>query len=195
MSLLNIFKFKIDDNILEENESVKELDEITDQLDYPSVENPDILLEQAKDNYENAVNSIEYLEKKSNDLIRYLGVGTGLVGILLHYSAHNLNIYSKIIIILGFGLWIASLICALSIKTPSDYWYPSPINNAMKFMHHYWSDSNSLNVWRALAYQKSIYSYGIMGKIKSERLNRAYIFLVLSLLLFFLSFILRIILS
>jgi len=50
-----------------------------------------VLLEQSRTNFQFVVNSVEYLEKKADDLIRYLGLGTGLVGILLNYPFCNLK--------------------------------------------------------------------------------------------------------
>jgi len=190
---MGIFNFKIGHDILDGDKEIDAIDDFIDNINYPNVKNADILLEQARANFQFVKNSVEYLEKKADDLIRYLGLGTGLIGILLNYSFGNLATASTVIILGGFFSWIFAIILAISIRNPSSYFYPAPIEYAMHFMEKYGTEPQSLKSWIALAYEKSMIGHRKIGDKKANRLNIAYIFLVIALALFFLSFLLKVI--
>lgn len=186
--------FKKRHNVLGKNKEIDAIDDFVKHVDYSNAENSDILLEQARSNFRFADNAVEYLEKKADDLIRYLGLGTGLVGILLNYSLCHLKIANKLIILGGFLSWIISIIIAISIRKTSSYFCPAPIDKAIRFMDTYHPESDGLKLWVALAHEKSVIRQGIIGDEKAGKLNTAYVFLVIALGLFFLSFLLKVIL-
>jgi hypothetical protein len=181
--------------ILKEEDEIVAFDDFTNNVNYPNVKNADVLLDQARENFQFVANSVEYLEKKADDLIRYLGLGTGLVGILLNFSFSHLENANKLIVFVGFIAWLISIIFAISIRKTSSYFYPAPVDYAMSFMNKYGDDPQSLKSWIALAYEKSMIRHRITGDKKAAKLNTAYVFLVSALGLFFLSFLLKFISS
>lgn len=183
------------DRFKKKRETYEEIDEFIENIDFPNVKNADILLEHARKNFEVAKDSVEYIEKKADDLIKYLGLGTGLVGILLNYSFTSFDLANKFIILAGYVFWIFSIILSLTIRRPSSYPYPVPLDKAFYFMQKFSSEPQALKAWISLAYEKTMKGYIVIIEKKAKRLDIAYILLVAALWLFFVSFLLRFILS
>jgi len=170
---------------------VKAIDDLTENVNYGDPPNPDILLEQAKANFESLKDAVEILEKKADDLIKYLGLGTGLVGVFLSYSVSNLKLSSVALTFAGFLFWVFALILALSIRRPVGFHYPAPVDKAILFMKEYCDGPAALKLWLALSYEKAALVHQIVGERKGRSLKWAYGLLILALALFFANFILK----
>ncbi len=172
---------------------IMELDEITESVNYAKPANAGILLEQAKINLKGLEDSIEQLEKKADDLIRYLGVGTGLAGMFLNYSRCYLGTAGLIVFLVGIVAWGISMALAWTVRRPRKYGSPGPIDKALFFMRDYGDSPEALNLWLSLSYEKAALTNLLVGRQKGDRLNAAFFFLGASLFLFMLSFALRVI--
>jgi len=177
-----------------EDVDLRNILEIEAKLNFPNVVNSDVLFEHVKANFNYAKESVEYLEKKADDLIRYLGLGTGLLGFLLNYSVKHFERESILLISIGFIFWLTSLVLALFIRRPNAYLYPAKSSQIFSFMDNYRTDANALKAWISIAYEKSIINHRKIGKKKARILNIAYFFLIFALVFFFLSFLRRTIL-
>lgn len=182
------FKSKLD---VLNNPLIKELDEITETVNYAKPTNAGILLEQAKINLRGLENSVEHLEKKADDLIRYLGVGTGLAGMFLNYSKCYLGKASLIVFLVGIVAWGIAMALAWTVRKPSKYGNPGPIDKALYFMRDYGDSPEALKLWLSLSYEKATLTHLLVGRQKGDRLSAAFFFLGAALFLFILSFALR----
>lgn len=189
MGIFNVFKLKY-----EGHKSFQEAKDFIDNINFVNVKNEDIILEQARKNFNNAKNSVEYIEKKTDDLLKYLGVGTGFLGILLNYSITCLNNFPDILLVAGFTFWIISIFLALSIRKPSVLPYPASFDQALRFMVEFGEESRALKAWMASAHELAMRGQIIIGDKKANKLNIAFFLLAGALCLFFVSFLLRIIL-
>lgn len=186
MNLFKIFEFK--------NNDYQKIKSFIDNTIFINVKNENDILEQSRINFKHAKDSVEYIEKKADELLKYLGLGIGFVGILLNYSVGCLNNFSDFIVLIGFICWVFSIILALSIRKPSNYPYPSSFKESLLFMAKYGEESQAFRAWMASQNELAMYGHIIIGNKKATKLNVAYLFLIFALFLFFLSFLLRIIL-
>jgi len=173
----------------------KDIDSFIDSINWENVPNADDLLQHAKLNFEHGMAAVGQLEKKADDLVRYLGLGTGFLGLLLSLSLSEFHSIGIISISLGFVMWVLSLIFALSVRKSASYQYPAPTDFAILFMDKYSSQPSALKAWTALAFHKSMLSHIKIGYGKSRRLNWSYRFLVSALVFFFCSFVSRVLFS
>lgn len=170
---------------------IQAIDDMVEHANYGDPPNPDILLELGKANFGSLKDSVDILEKKADDLIKYLGLGTGLVGVFLSYSVPDLRVPNVAITFAGFFFWVFALILALSIRRPAGFHYPAPVDKAILFMKEYYDGPTALKLWLALSYEKAALVHQIVGSRKGRILKWAYGLLILALTLFFANFILK----
>jgi hypothetical protein len=179
---------KYKDTILSENKELLWVSEIEESVNYANNYNSDILLQYAKDNFTHTKESVEFIEKKANDLSNYLAVGTGLIGYLatvfpFHQPANRGRGY----LIWGLACWVIAFFAAVATRYLSFYRYPENIRYMFEFMQKNGEHPNTLRTAMTISYEKVRISHLYRGKKKAFLLKLSYSFLIIAIFLILIS--------
>jgi hypothetical protein len=173
---------------LSEKEELRWVSDLEKNINYPNNLNSDILLQFAKDNFVYIKDSTKDIEKKADDLIKYLAIGTGLLGFLVNSSpVFQLTKIGWKFICGGFLSWLIALLTALATRYLSSYRYPENIRYMFEVIQSKGNDPNTLRTAMAISYEKARISHLYRGKKKSFFLKCSYSFLILAIVLISLS--------
>src|SRR5271157_3479339 len=120
-----------DDPQYTEAESFKEEIELKDGVDYEWV------WEHAKDTFDRSESTYKELDDKANDIIKYLGGGTGLFTLAVLANIRHENACVILAAIPTFLLALISVTVALRARQPNPATRPPDIRSAFKFAEHY----------------------------------------------------------
>jgi hypothetical protein len=163
----------------QENDLVSELEGV---LDYPENENAGTFLQYARDNFTELKLYTENIEKKADDLIKYLGIGTGFLGFIIANSLWRARCGNQLWILwIGFMFWVFSLLFAVLVRMPTKYLYPDSIYSIYSQMHGKGYAANTAKTILFMTYERAKISHFYRGRRKARALNVAYFFLVFSL--------------
>jgi len=182
-------------NILKLQE-VRDIKKFIDDFDYNNCtkEEGELSLKYTEKKYDTLVKDIEFLDHKSDLLIKYLGLGTGGLGIILGYFS-QINYWPIFTLFsLGFVCWVISVILSLASSKPSAMPYPMTTQKIFKILQQK-EGYNVAVMKQALSYGYACIILRHTGIKKGELLHWAYIGMVVSMCLFFLSLILGFVLG
>jgi len=156
--------------------------DLESSLDYPANENADVLLSYARDNFAEMKTSAERIEKKADELIKYLGIGTAFWGYVVTNSLGRMAGYgNQWILFVALATWILSLAFAIVVKWPAPYLYPDGLYRVYEQIAKKGADANSAKTILLLSYERARISHYYQGRRKAGILNGAYAFLIVSL--------------
>lgn len=179
---------------IEKSKAVCSMDEYVKNFKPCSItkEEAQLVLHHAKDKYSLLVHDVEYLDKKADLLIKYLGIVppglaaiSGYLGLVRSLSCGWLVPAG---IIGGIVAWVAAISFALWVLRPTDMPYPASIQNLFEETKDRKED-RVLEVMLALKYGQAIGRLIKLGNIKGERLKWGYVLTVVSIFLLLLSFV------
>lgn len=174
-----------------EEEELKWVSEIEEKINGPNNTNSEILLQYARDNFVHIKESAEYIERKADDLVKYLALGTGLLGFLLNFiPANEMSGWPGCLMRVGFLLWLIAFLLALITRYLARYKYPDNLASMFKIIDMKGKDPNTLRTAMALSYERARISHLFRGKEKAGVLKVAYSFLFFAVLLVVLSVVL-----
>ena len=152
-------------------------------------EEAEISLKYAENKYDKITKDIEFLDNKSDLIIKFLGLGTGILGVILGYTSKIKNLPLILPFLIGFAFWIVSIILSLLSTKPSAMPYPMQSQKIFTMIKKR-EGAKKMIIKQALSYML----VGIMLKHieikKGALLHLAYIGMVISMSLFFLPIIL-----
>jgi hypothetical protein len=184
MSLFS--KFAIGKEKIRQDKEFNDLKEFRKNFDYSDLKDVSWVLSHSKERFKMMKDYVEYLDGKADALIRYLGLGTGVLGLFLKFSFAPSSKLSQGAILIGGVFWIASLLHALSIRQPVIMPYPPSTEFVFKCIKK--EDHLRAQVKVAFEYELSAIGQKIVGGIKAKRMRFAYLWLVISLAMFLISF-------
>jgi hypothetical protein len=167
-----------------EYQNVKEL---IKKFDPNTQKDPEWKLEYVHNKFELMKNYVEYLDEKADSLVKYATIGTALIGLMLGVINSSLRSWGLYTIFAGLGLWIISIIIAISVRTPYDTPYPPSIRKIYEYETKY-SEQPIVKARLVLGYACAIVGQKIIGRFKAKRLQVAYYILALALSFVVLSF-------
>jgi|GEM_PF-2771711 len=165
-----------------EQGDLKKVAELESVLDYPANDNADVLLSYARENFGEIKMSAERIEKKADELIKYLGIGTAFWGFVVTNSLGKMSDYGiQWILFIAWAAWIISLVFAILAKWPVPYLYPDSLYHIYQHIAEKGTNENSTKTILMLTFEKARISHHYRGRRKAVILNTAFIFFILSL--------------
>jgi hypothetical protein len=148
---------------------------------------PSWFLDHAQNNFELMKDYSEYLDGKADAMIRYLGIGIGVIGFFVKSISIQLCPLQKILIIVAILSWALALFMALFTKIPADSTYPPSLIEMIKRRDQY-GDGPALYAFLALNYERAAEGQISAGGKKAKWLRSATCLLFISLATFLGSF-------
>lgn len=176
---------------LSEKEELDLVDRLEKEVNGPNNSNAEILLQYAKENFVYHKETAEYIEKKADDLVKYLALGTGLLGFLINFiPACEMVGTPGRLMRLGFLAWLIAFLVALATRYLAIYRYPENLASIYKTIETKGGDPKTVQTAMAFSYERARISHLFRGKKKACILKVAYGFLFLAVLLIVLSIVL-----
>jgi small-conductance mechanosensitive channel len=178
------------------NELKKELAKKSDKIQkhlnrFSLAEDLDLLLQYSKANFTLIKESTEYVEKKADDLIKYLVAAVGFLvaflGFLIKsFPSHHLSSVGWAVMGVDTALWFAAIILALLARSPSAYLTPSTLEGLLSTLETQAGENNSTALRNEiiLNYELAAGVHSTRGKEKAGKLKCAYYLSVIALFLF-----------
>jgi hypothetical protein len=178
------------------NELKKNLAEKSDRIQeglkrFSAAEDLDVILQYSKENFTLIKESTEYVEKKADDLIKYLVAAVGflvaLSGFLIKsFASHHLDPLGWAVMGVDTALWFAAILLSLMARSPSVYLSPSTLEGLLSMVETQTgaSNSNALRVEIIQNYELASGVHATRGKEKASKLKYAYYLSVIALFLF-----------
>lgn len=184
MSKENKSKYR---RMVENDWEYKEMVKFRKNFDYSDIKETGWVLDYAQEKFKLMRDYVEYLDDKADAMLRYLGLGTGVLGYILGSSFTCFVPLSKIFIGLCVIFWIISILFALAIKQPYGMPYPPKTKVVFNYMKKY-KEKNEVQARIALQFDETALGQKLIGLIKAKRLQWAYRLLVAALVVFLISF-------
>lgn len=174
----------------------KQLAEKSDKIQkglnrFSAVEDLDVLLKYSEANFTLIKESTEYIEKKADDLIKYLLAAVGflvaLLGFLIKsFPSHHLSSVGWVVMGVDTALWFAAIVLSLMARSPSVYLSPSTLEGLLSMLETQTGASNSgvLRIEIIQNYELASGVHATRGKEKAGKLKYAYYLSVIALFLF-----------
>lgn len=184
---------KIKDKI-DSDKDVRNTDKFVNDFDYCRFkkEEAQLVLQYAKEKHSVYVHDVEYIDKKADLLIKYLGIVPPALAAISGYLGLNetsgIGWPVVVAIIGGVATWVVAISYALWVVKPGDMPYPSSVEKLCDAMRDRKADK-TLEAVLALRYEQVNSRLIILGNIKGNRLKIGYMLTAISIFLLFLSLI------
>lgn len=173
-------------------ELAEKSDKVQERLNrFSAAEDLDVLLQYSKENFTLVKESTEYIEKKADDLIKYLVAAVGflaaLSGFLIKsFPSHRLGFAGWAVMGMDTVLWFTAIVLSLMARSPSAYLSPSTLEGLLSTLETQQgrNNSNALRVEIIQNYELASGVHSTRGKEKVGKLRWAYYLSVIALFLF-----------
>ncbi len=171
-----------------EEKELEWVSEVEKSINGPNNLNAEALLQYAKDNFNHIKESAEYVERKADDVIKYLALGTGLLGILIKFEPSCRSAGTSWTLLGGgFVFWVIAFLIALVARYQASYTYPENLRYLFEKMQKKGDDQNTVRTEMALSYERARISHYYRGKRKAVFLKISYFSLLIAVVFILVS--------
>lgn len=178
------------------NKAKKELAEKSDSIQkgtkkFSAPQDLDILLQYSRENFTIIKESTEYIEKKADDLLKFLvaivGFFVALLGFLIKsFPSHHFGSLGWTVMGTDTALWITAIVLSLMARNVSGYLSPSTLEGLLSMLEDNTSGNSSIALRMEIIqnYEMASEVHSRQGSKKAGKLKSAYILSVIALFVF-----------